>query len=995
VAEVVKVGWQNPDDDIYYVSTGDEYILRNLPLEVAPLEIRLLGREFQDILNDTTIADDKVQLKLWDGDGAISDLANQHGSGQRVEIFYWFPQVRLLLSQWWGHMQPATEAGIDWYQCDAAVGFLSSMLPLPRRAFYTGCQALFGGLLKTQAEIDEGDCPYNRHLNAATTINPSSHYQNSANGTIGSNGAFSKSSGGDAWNCGVSYDVEITEGDASIDLTVSAGYTTVGFTNTASPINGNTDFLFGLQLNPAGDVTLRGVDAAHSWANAARWQAGVDATFRIEFRAGRFRAYKGSTEIAPVGYTAPAPSFPFWIGMAIFTSTGAISEAHVAIGDIGAAPSSGNLNPDTGLPFTECPRNRPACIARLGDDLNYLGFDTVIQSYTVGETKGPNITVTTRGNESNLKRPLRVIFGQRHVADLDLMAYTVEPDTNHPEGGAVACLFAECEGPIQEQANQTINGIAIGAMHLNARNGELRQSRTGFSVNVSNYSGTALFFGRAQGDFTKTSADQLRGEVDIKGLKDVRRYMDDGVTFIQEYSTDRAWALLHCLRHKRWGYGLDVERFIIQDWIDLAAWGQQMVTFTDVDGTAYNSQRTQFHAELIDRTVQQQINDICLAGRYTLPFADKGKLRIRPLGRATELFSPQAIIESAFIGALGRAATGGEYNTWATALIAARATSVDALITEAASLIAGLFGSSEYTALDRTDLQFVDDCYAAYLNRGPDTEGEANHLAIVIASGRTFDLGQFAGSVEFHNRIAGSPIPKFSDRGSGRNICVDDTQKTTLVRQIVSDDQVPNRVIVNFDDSAHNNAQRPLTFEDIGAQLRAGYASGDTSRRAVEKTYTALGVTDMGEAVRLGNLLLHLGDFDEGGTVNNLRVQFTTWFSECLTLRKYDLIEIDSAQIERYKEPIATASGTLPGTRPFQYFRVRSMRRLPNLKVEISAQAYPVDYYNMIESVVTPPPIIGTGGDAGGGIGAPFNVGLEDIVIGIDSVNFTIGATAI
>jgi hypothetical protein len=855
VVELVKVSWPSPDGDIYYVSTADEYLLRDLPIDLALLELRLPGRTFQEILNDTNIADDKVSLKLWDGDGIISDLAAAHGAGQRVEIFYWFPQVELLLSIWFGHLQPMTEGGVEWFQCDAEVGFMSSMLPLPRRAFFNSCQALFGGWLATQAEIDEGDCPYNRHLTAGATSTPT--YQNNANGTVGANGAFTKTSGGNAWNCGASWDQAINAGDAVTEFTIgSSGYATAGFFSTASPVSGNVDVAFALQWNPDGSITIKH-SSTQLWGNAAKWAPGD--SFRVELRNGAFRAFKGSTEIRPTGFSAPAPAYPLYLGIAIQNEGAGITAASVALGDIGASVAVGNL--DGGEPFTDCPRNRPACIARLGDDLSYLGFDTVIQSYTVNQTKGPNISVTTRGNESNLKRPLRVIIGERDVADLDLLAYTVEPDTRHPEGGAVACLFAECEGPIQEQTKQAVNGVEIGAMHLNARNGEPRQGRTGFSPQVSNYANTALFFGRAQGDFTQTTADQLRGTCHVKGLRNIRRYTDE-TTFIEEYSQTRVWALLHCLRNKRWGYGLDIARFVIQDWLDLAAWDAETITFTDIDGTAYTGPRTTFNGELIDRSTQQQVNDVCLAGRYGLPFVDEGKLRIRPLGKV--------------------------------------------------------------------------------------------------------NVTDWAG-------------PVFTDEGASRNICVDTDQKSTLIRQILSDAEVPNRVIVTFDDSEHANAERPLTFEDIDAQLRAGRAFGDTTRRAVEKTYALLGVTNLGEAVRLGNLLLHLGEFDEGGTANNLRVQFTTWFSECPTLRKYDVIKVVSSRLERYG---------------FEFFRIRSMRRMPDLKVQISAQAYPVDYYEMIET--GPPPIIGAGGLANPGGDPrlpPWNVGLLDIVIELDRISFTIGET--
>jgi hypothetical protein len=642
----------------------------------------------------------------------------------------------------------------------------------------------------------------------------------------------------------------------------------------------------------------------------------------------------------------------------------------------------GNIDPATNQPFTECPRNRAACIVRLGDDLSYLGFDTVIQSYTVNQTKGPNISVTTRGNESNLKRPLRVIIGERDVSDIDLLAYTVEPDTKHPEGGAVSVLGAECEGPIQEQTNQAVNGVVIGAMHLNARNGDPRQARTGFSPQVANYSSTALFFGRAQGDFTQTTADQLRLTAHVKGLRNIRRYTDP-VNFIEEYSTDRAWALLHCLRNKRWGYGLDVVRFVIQDWIDLAAWGQQIVSFTDADGTHYTSQRTSFHAELIDRSVQQQINDICLAGRFSLPYVDEGRLRIKPLASAAHLFTPLQFTDKAFLAALARLPTTSERNDWTSALSSASESSASALLAEAQSRVRSLFDAAEYLGRHRTNSDFVSDLYAGYYGRVADPAAlplveSLNSGALTAAQVED----QFAGSQEFAYRVAGlmgdAGLSYFCDFGEARNICVDDAQKSTLVRQIVSDAEVSNRVVVTFDDAAHGNAERPLTFEDIDAQLRAGYAFGDTSRRAVEKTYAALGVTDVGEAVRLGNILLYLGAFDEGGTINNLRIQFTTWFSEALSLRKYDVIKVESRSLDRYG---------------FKYFRIRSLRRMPDLKVEISAQAYPEEFYDLMESWTQPPPIIGTGGqDNPGGDPRlpPGKLGILDTSFDSDRITFQI-----
>src|SRR5262249_8518367 len=158
----------------------------------------------------------------------------------------------------------------------------------------------------------------------------------------------------------------------------------------------------------------------------------------------------------------------------------------------------------------------------------------------------------------------------------------------------------------------------------------------------------------------------------------------------------------------------------------------------------YQAERTSFNAELIDRSTQQQINDICLAGRYCLPYPDAGKLRIKPLGRALELFSPAtAVIEPAFHGALDREATPAESNDWSTAPTAARETSAAAAVSEASSRIWFLFHSSEYTARARTDSEFLEDVYWAYLNRASNPEGFAFWLDDVATAGRDHVLAAF------------------------------------------------------------------------------------------------------------------------------------------------------------------------------------------------------------------------------------------------------------
>jgi hypothetical protein len=657
VVELVSATYPQPDGLVYYASTFADDVFPSLrdKLAGARVEPRLPGGQFLDVTRDSGISDDSVSLDLWDKDHAISDLFETHGEGIRIEVFFYFPQVDLLLSMWFGHLRPPEDADEERFPAKAENGFMSVLLPMPRRAFFQTCQAVFGGLLSTQAEIDEHDCPYNRH-------------------------------------------------------------------------------------QPGGLV--------------------------------------------------------------------------------------GNLDPATGLPFTGCPRRtRQDCIDRLGDALSWLAFDTGIASYPVG-SKG--VIATSRGNETKLKRPLRVLAGRRTVKDLDLLAYVVETgNPSHPERGSIKLLYAVAEGRLRSLTSPKANNALIQRQHFSVRLGTKRQSSTGFTVNANNYSSTALLNCVLQGDFRTVDPAGIPVEISAEGDDTVRVYAsDDPTDFTEEYSSDRAWWLCHAYRHKRWGLGADVRRFVMRDFIDLSAWFAENISYKDPDGVTYTGPRSTFNAELIDRTAQQQVNDICLAGRCTVPFPYEGRLRVFPLKKLS-----------------------------------------------------------------------------------PD-------------------------------ELAAAQVFTDYDSGFERNIVRDEqASKSSLTRSMISDRDLPNSIKVTFDDAAKNFEETPLNFDSPEHQLLAGRAFGDTGRRAVEKTYGLLGVTGVGEASRLGILLRDLGEFDEGGLENNLRIKFQTFFTQSLGLYKSKVIRVLSRSLINRRT----------GVQKFEYFRVRSVHQLPNLLVEVSAQAYPVEYYAKTE----------------------------------------------
>jgi hypothetical protein len=192
--------------------------------------------------------------------------------------------------------------------------------------------------------------------------------------------------------------------------------------------------------------------------------------------------------------------------------------------------------------------------------------------------------------------------------------------------------------------------------------------------------------------------------------------------------------------------------------------------------------------------------------------------------------SPASFIDAAFIGALARDPGAGELIIWRNAFIAAAAVSSGALLTEARARIKGLFQSAEYTARSRSNGEFVNDLYHAYLDRPPDGGSWQAWVDVITggASRSTMD-DNFGNSSEFSNRVAardpwldvpaGQPLPRLvvierndSDAGT----------KTIYVR--VSH--------TSGGDWSAESAAQSFTFADSGG---SGGGTGDTDPFPLDK----------------------------------------------------------------------------------------------------------------------------------------------------------------
>jgi hypothetical protein len=321
-------------------------------------------------------------------------------------------------------------------------------------------------------------------------------------------------------------------------------------------------------------------------------------------------------------------------------SKGCPYNAHLTELERGGAPL-------IGVPgFTDCPRRVKAdCSERLTEpdtatatERFWPGFETRPDPIPNNQTKGPNLLARSIGNESSLNDPIRAIFGERHIKAANLLAFRNETNNNHPEDGFFAGLFEFGEGPMLALWEFRMMGQLVGAEHLQLRLGELGQQPSDWSPDVNSYSGTAHGYGRIQGEPDNATASDYSASIRSLGLKDIRVY-SDADTFVEGFTRNRMWCLLHILAHLRWGYGQDYPRYDIDSAIEVAAWCDETVSVTDPNGNVFSGIRSTFNAEVTARAIQQQVKDICTAGRIGLPFEFNGKDVFVPL-RAEDTSDP-------------------------------------------------------------------------------------------------------------------------------------------------------------------------------------------------------------------------------------------------------------------------------------------------------------------------------------------------------------------
>lgn len=188
-AEVVRISWPAPVGDQYYAALpfddpvrcpgydgivahlGGKQIIQALASPKGNPAI------FIPLVQSADIGDETVNLKFADLKGELADLDAQYGADYRVKVFRYYPDVDWWKEVWDGILDSPSQAGESVFETTATVGVRVVGQQVPRRLQGApGCQFIYGGVLSSQAEIDEGGCPVNVHVGGSIgLLNPATN----------------------------------------------------------------------------------------------------------------------------------------------------------------------------------------------------------------------------------------------------------------------------------------------------------------------------------------------------------------------------------------------------------------------------------------------------------------------------------------------------------------------------------------------------------------------------------------------------------------------------------------------------------------------------------------------------------------------------------------------------------------------------------------------------------------------------------------------------
>jgi hypothetical protein len=617
--EIVKIEWPSLTDTKYYSTMPiDEVASVAPPVEV---EVRLIpedGDSFLPVSIDSTIGDEEIELEFWDNDDAISDLVVEHGEGIKVTLLNWFPQVELLLPIWEGHLRADDEGDVTNLKLKSVQGFRSSEASVPSRAHYQFCQRIFGGVLTTQEEIDEHGCNYNKHIGGLVGtddpetsdpwtfcprrdtgdcvtrgIDPRRHMSHK---TIVTTAVNNQTSGPRLLSTSIGNETNLTEPVRVFMGTRRAhGMPVMVFArdlNNNTPEHGWFRAFYEGGEGPVGSIWGARITVGGVTQNAVAIHYGS--------RLGNVQDGSPDSNLTTHGFSST------WF---IRYNFGWVDPTAVGPEDASADAMTNGLRDIRVYGSAVAGQNGIRSIY-----YNDLEWTSVFGERVEAMINDPSqVGPPLEGMPANAWSRRSLCQIKARYSETYTFYLTHDDGVRLIVGGTTVIDQLPILG--SHSGTKAMSADLLTDMQLDFYQGDAP--------------GNHPWYCRLEWE----SASQAR-----QVIPPDRFFLPDDVdqTVIKQTTSNRVWQIARIVCDKRWGHGYDYAKLAIPSWIESAAWIADYVRFIDPVGTVWDHQRGMSDVELIERKIQQQVEDMCIAGRLSRPYLFDGQLHISPLRTLTE-----------------------------------------------------------------------------------------------------------------------------------------------------------------------------------------------------------------------------------------------------------------------------------------------------------------------------------------------------------------------
>lgn len=643
-------------------------------------------------------------------------------------------------------------------------------------------------------------------------------------------------------------------------------------------------------------------------------------------------------------------------------------------------PTIGNYRTGT-TPYLDCPGDEEAC-----DDRGMLAYFGGYKPDVAGVITDHNsgYLAQSKGNTSN-RDPIRVIFGTKTVKANRLLYWRREMNAKDQDKGFVAEVAEVGEGPVRRIRNIKVGEKLIEQMHLDTRLGQPAQPAfTQYAPDIGRFSNIAMFFARKGwvDPLTENAQSLSVNECLVEGFSEVTQLNQTaaGHGLKAEYYNSTTIGTSEIFE------GIvatvNVAQTVIAPVQGLTTAGGFSIKYTGTITFEFSETYT-FTSEHED-DVQLIINggDVineATAGTHTGNFIATAatpytfELRIICDGgtgyqtwkNILKWESSSQAIEVVPSSALEHTGATGHVKSWTNNRIWCL---LEVMHNDR-------FGMSY--PLDRFHSDWIDTASWAgqnvtfsYTNVDGETrsyshvrtqldvilEGRpaAEQIVDICRAGRfsvpfqtdgTFRLQPFRAFTS--SELANAKV--FTDTGATQNILWTqgkDREPMITVSQ-VPDDKLINEITMVFEDGAFNDQERPITVDNPNQKLKAGRTLGVGGFQSVPTRMAAFGCRNLNEVVKLAYGHLRFGEFDEGGILNNLKVQLSVPFIHALGVERYSCIKISSTLLDGFLLP---TNDEFSAFEQAEYFRVLRVVKTSKDTAEITAQVYNHTAYEAFET---------------------------------------------